>query len=259
MENLMGRYQDFLNFATLKRYDLKTFFHVMNVCILSMYFSSKLGFSKEEILEIGSAALFHDIGKLYISRKIIQKPAKLTDEEFARIKSHVIIGAEIMLKYADSLGILPVIVCFEHHLKYDLSGYPKLAFIQRPHIASLIVCICDVYDALCQRRGYKADYPPNMIYDIMIREKGATFEPVLLEKFFKIMGVWPVGTIVALSDGRIAVVRQVNEDDIFFPKVEVIWPADKREAVDLRTLKEKNKIERSLNPLAEGKDYLSLI
>lgn len=259
MEGLLGRYQDFLNFAAVKRYNLRTFFHILNVSLLSMYFSSKIGFTKDEILDIGTAALFHDIGKLYISRKIIRKPAKLTEEEFTKIKSHCLIGAEMLLKYVDGLGILPVVVCFEHHLRYDLKGYPKVSSYQKPHIASLIVSICDVYDALSQRRDYKSDYPPKMIYDLMMKEKGEAFQPQLLDKFFKIMGVWPVGTIVRLSDARVAVVIDENEDDIFFPKVEVIAPPDKKETIDLKTVKEKNKIERFLNPLKEGKEYLPLV
>ncbi len=259
MEGLLGRYQDFLNFAAVKRYSLRTFFHILNVSLLSMHFSSKIGFTKDEILDIGTAALFHDIGKLYISRKIIRKPAKLTEEEFTKIKSHCLIGAEMLLEYVDTLGILPVVVCFEHHVRYDLKGYPKVSSYQKPHIASLIVSICDVYDALSQRRDYKSDYPPKMIYDLMMKERGEAFQPQLLDKFFKIMGVWPVGTIVLLSDARIAVVVDENEDDIFFPKVEVIAPADKKETIDLKTVKEKNKIEKFLNPLKEGREYLPLV
>jgi len=259
MDSLLGRYQEFLNFATIKRHDVKTFSHIINVSILSMFFSSKLGFSKENVLDIGTAALFHDIGKLYISRKILQKPAKLTEEEFTKIKSHVTTGAQILLKYVDDLGTLPVVICFEHHLKYDLSGYPKISFYQRPHIASQIVSICDVYDALTQRRGYKNDYPPKMIYDLMTKEKGTGFSPELLEHFFKIMGVWPVGTIVSLNDGRIAVVREENEDAIFSPKVEVIAPSERRGMIDLKATRDENRIEHSLNPLNEGKEYLPLI
>lgn len=259
MEQLLGHYQDFLNFGSMKRYDSRTFFHTLNVCILSMLFSSKMGFTKEQVLDIGIAGLFHDIGKLYISRKILQKPARLSDEEFTKIKNHVIKGAEILLKYVDSLGILPVVICFEHHLRYNLSGYPKLSFDNKCHLVSLIVSICDVYDALSQRRGYKNDYPPKMIYDLMMKETGTTFEPQLVDKFFKIMGVWPVGSIVVLSDGRVAVVREQNEDDILSPKVEVISPADKKEIIDLKLEGGRNKIERSLNPLTEGKEYLSLI
>jgi putative nucleotidyltransferase with HDIG domain len=259
LENLVGRYQEFLNFATIKRYDLRTYSHIINVSILSMYFASKVGFSKEQVLEIGIAALFHDIGKLYISRRILKKPSRLTDEEFTAIKSHVVVGAEILLKYVDNLGVLPAVVCFEHHLKFNLSGYPKITYPQKPHTASLIVTICDVYDALSQRRNYKNDYPPKMIYDLMMGEKGTTFEPRLLDIFFKIFGVWPLGTIVSLSDGRIAVVRQINEDDIFSPVVEVVAPAERKGILDLKAGGGENKIERSLNPLTDGKGYLAYV
>ncbi len=259
MDNLLGRYHDLLTLATIKRYDLKTFYHTLNVSMLSMYFSSKLGFSRDQVLDIGLAGMFHDVGKLYISRKILGKPDKLSDEEFSKIKSHALVGAEMMLNYVESLGMLPVIVCFEHHLRCDLKGYPKVSFYERPHIASLIVSICDVYDALSQRRGYKADYPPEMIYNLMIKEKGEAFDAVLLDKFFTIMGIWPVGTIVLLSDARIATVIQENEDDILSPKIEVIAPFDKKETIDLKMAKGKVKIERSFNPFKEGSQYLSLI
>jgi putative nucleotidyltransferase with HDIG domain len=259
MENLISRHQELLKLATIKRYDLNTFVHIVNVSILAMHFSSKLGFTQDNVLNIGIAGLFHDIGKLYISRKIIGKQAKLTGEEFEKVKSHSALGAEILLKYVNAMGVLPVVVAFEHHLKYDLTGYPKLALSQKPHIASLIVSICDVYDALSQRRSYKSEYPPNMIYDFMIKERGKFFEPDLMDNFFKIMGVWPIGTIVLLSDARVGVVRQENEDDIFCPKVEVIHPADKREFVDLRQKKGSLKVESALNPFTEAKDYLRLI
>ncbi len=259
MENLISRHQELLKLATIKRYDLNTFVHIVNVSILAMYFCSRLGFSQNDVLDIGIAGLFHDIGKLYISRKIIGKEDKLTSEELEKVKSHSILGAEILLKYANAAGVLPVIVAFEHHLKYDLTGYPKLAFPRKSNTASLIISICDVYDALSQRRSYKNEYPPDMIYDFMSKEKGKFFEPNLLENFFKIIGVWAIGTIVLLSDSRIAVVRQENENDIFCPKVEVIQPADKKEAIDLKQKKETIKIERALNPFTEARDYLRLI
>jgi putative nucleotidyltransferase with HDIG domain len=259
IENLVTSHQELLKLTTVKRYDLRTFAHIINVSILSMYFASKLGFSRDDVLNIGIAALFHDVGKLYISRKIITKKDKLSSDEFEAIKSHVILGAEILLKYVNTLGVLPVVVAFEHHLKYDLSGYPKLAFAQKPNIASLIVSICDVYDALSQRRSYKNEYPPDMIYDFMVKQKDKLFDSSLIETFFKIMGVWPIGTIVALSDLRIAIVRQENETDIFAPKVEVVHPADKKEFLDLTQTKPDIKIERALNPFTEAKEYLALV
>jgi HD-GYP domain-containing protein (c-di-GMP phosphodiesterase class II) len=207
-------------------------------------------------LNIGIGALFHDIGKLYIEKKIIQKPDKLDESEFDKIKNHAAFGAEILLRHIDTLQILPVVVAFEHHLGYDLKGYPKITFFRKPHIASLIIYICDVYDALAQRRTYKRDYPPEMIYAIMVRQKGKKFSPELLDKFFKIMGVWPKGTIVLLSDGRIATVREEN-DDIFSPIVEIVSDTSK-ESINL-ALKKEVKIQRSLNPFSEGEKYLNFI
>ncbi|MFH1771472.1 MAG: HD domain-containing phosphohydrolase [Candidatus Omnitrophota bacterium] len=243
MEKLIGSYHEFLRLATAKSYDKLTFNHLLNVSILSMYFSSKLGFAKEDVLDIGIAALFHDIGKLYISRKIVQKPDRLTDEEFDTMKSHAVVGAEILLKYKDSLGIVPIVVVFEHHMRFDMKGYPKTYFSQRPHVFSSIVSICDVYDALIQRRTYKQDYPPDAIYRLMMKERGRMFSPDLLEGFFKIIGVWPVGTIVHLNDGRTAVVREINPDNIFAPRVEVIFPHDKKEILDLSKVGDSVKIE----------------
>ena len=155
-EKLFGDYKDFLKLTTLKKHDVSTFVHMLDVAILAMYLSYRMNFRKEEIYSIGIAALFHDIGKIYISRKVIDKPDKLTDEEFAMMKSHTVLGAEILLKYTDSLGILSPTVAFEHHLRYDVKGYPKLSFPHMPHQASLIVSVCDVYDALNRlvKRGF---------------------------------------------------------------------------------------------------------
>jgi HD-GYP domain-containing protein (c-di-GMP phosphodiesterase class II) len=259
MENLVDKYQEFLKLTIIRRYDVGTFIHLLNVSIISMFFSFKIGFNKEDCLDIGIAALFHDIGKLYISRKIIQKPDRLTEEELTTIRSHTILGADLLLKYTDALGILPMVVAFEHHLRYDLKGYPKLSFTQKPLIASLIVSICDVYDALNERRSYKNDYPPNVIREIMLKEKGGGFDPNLLDSFFKLMGVWPIGTIVSLSDARVAIVREENDDDIFSPKVEVVFPTEKKEFIDLKEKKGEVVITRSLNPLRDGKEYAQLV
>lgn len=257
LEGLSAQRNELLKLATLKRYDVETYTHMLNVSIFSMYFASRLGFDKIDVLDIGVAAMFHDIGKISISRKILHKTGELTDSEFGRIKSHTILGAQIMLKYVDSLGILPVVVSFEHHLKYDSSGYPRLPLLRKQHIASSIVSICDVYDALSQRRSYKQDYSPDLVYSIMNRNEGGSFDPQLLDKFFKFIGLWPVGSVVALSDTSIALVKDENESDIRRPKVEVVFPADKRRLVDL-VQDNSLSIQRYLNPWKEGKDFLHL-
>jgi len=167
------------------------------------------------------------------------------------------LGAEIMLKYVDTLGILPAVINFEHHLKYDSSGYPRMPLIKKQHIVSSIVSICDVYDALSQKRGYKQDYAPDVVYNIMNREKGSAFNPELLDKFFRFIGFWPLGSVVALDDGSIAIVKDQNESDIQRPIIEIVLPIEKRRLVNL--IKDYSlSIKRYLNPWKEGKEYLNL-
>ena len=259
MENFMGRHQEILNLTSIKRKDLITFAHLLNVSILSMFFASKKGFSKDDTLDIGIAALFHDIGKIAISKQILKKESKLTDKEFDKMKDHTILGTEILLSYASTFGILPAVVAFEHHMRYDFSGYPKVQYTQPLHIASLIVSICDVYDALAQKRSYKNDYPPLRIFKIMEQEKGKLFEPRLFNIFFSVMGVWPVGCLVKLSNKNIAVVREVNEHNMFKPKIEILTPKPSGKLIDLAERNGKLKIVDSLNPLNEGNKYVKYI
>ncbi|MFA4992955.1 MAG: HD domain-containing phosphohydrolase [Candidatus Omnitrophota bacterium] len=257
IDSLSIQRQELLKLATVKRYDAEVYVHMLNVAIFSMYFSSRLEFEKSDVLDIGVAALFHDIGKMYVSRKTLHKPDKLSEQEFDRIKSHTVLGSEFMFKYIDSLGILPVVVSFEHHLKYDSSGYPRLPLLRKQHIVSSIVAICDVYDALSQRRGYKQDYSPDVVYNIMNKDRGSAFNPELLDKFFRFMGLWPVGSVVALNDGSIALVKEENESDIRRPKIEIVAPEDKKRMVDL-VQDSSLCVERYLNPWKEGREYLGL-
>lgn len=259
MENFIGRHQEIMNLIEIKRKDLLTFVHLLNVSILAMHLSSKLGLTKDDVLDVGVAALFHDIGKIYISSKILRKKSSLTEREFSKIKDHTILGSRILCEYRDSMGYLPAVVAFEHHLRYDLSGYPKLTHLKKPYIASFIVSICDVYDALAQRRTYKKDSPPNEIYETMIKEKEKLFHPQILDRFFEVIGVWPVGTIISLSDQSVGVVREINESNIFCPKIEVISPIRKKRFVDMEKEKSKLKIEKALNPFGRGKEFIDFV
>jgi len=258
MEDFVGRHQELLNLVSVKRRDLVTFVHLLNVTLLSMFFASKLQFAKDDVLDLGIAALYHDIGKLDISLKVIQKKDKLSEGEFVQVRNHPLLGARILESYKDALGILPIVVCYEHHIRYDRTGYPKSPYARKPHPASMMVAICDVYDALALKRSYKKDYPPEKIHELMMLEKGKIFAPQLLDKFFQFIGVWPVGTLVSLSDGRIGVVRAVNETLIDRPSVQVLAPENAGEVVDLARLPEV-RVLGSLNPRAEGARYLPLI
>jgi len=220
--------------------------HSANVSILAMNFSSKLGFARDEVLETAIAALFHDIGRMLFSRKV---------KEPADSNSHSEKGAAILLKYKNILGELPAVAAFEHHMRHEVRAYPKFLSSYRPSIVSELIYICDVYDSLSRRGGVNYRYSPDIIYKLMSQEKGSAFNPELLEIFFRITGIWPVGTIALLSDGRVGLVCEENESDISRPKVEIKeHPINK--VVDLKESGEL-KIEKALNPFTEGKDYLN--
>jgi HD-GYP domain-containing protein (c-di-GMP phosphodiesterase class II) len=258
MEDFVGRHQELLNLVSVKRRDLVTFVHLLNVTLLAMFFASKLRFSKDDVLDLGIAALYHDVGKLYISLKVIQKESKLSEGEFLQVRDHPLLGARILEGYKDALGILPIVVCYEHHLRHDMTGYPKSPYSRQPHPASMMVSICDVYDALALKRSYKKDYPPEQIHELMMLERGKIFDPQLLDKFFEFLGVWPVGTLVALNDERIGIVRAVNECEVDRPSVQILAPENAGETVDLSAFPNL-RILRSLNPQGEGAAYLPLI
>ncbi|MCF7888236.1 MAG: HD domain-containing protein, partial [Candidatus Omnitrophica bacterium] len=255
MEGIDYHYQEILKLSKLKGKDSVTFAHLLNVSFLSIHFAKFLGLNNSESKKIGLAALFHDIGKIYISNKIL-KGGKLSDEEFEKIKSHSILGAAILLNFVDKLGELAPVVAFEHHLKFGSGGYPKLNFPRRLHFVSMLVALCDVYDALSQRRSYKNSFPPERIYKIMEEGRNSQFDPLLFDNFFKFLGVWPNGTIVLLSNDKVARVKSQNPDNIFSPEVEVVSDASHK-IIDLKQDGINIKIKKSLNPYKEGKQYLS--
>lgn len=259
MENMRTRYQEILKLTVIKKFDDKKLLHGVNVSILAMYFSFKAGFSKRDIFDMGLAALFHDIGKIYIDKRIRGGGIDLAQEEAAYSKSHTQWGAGILLQYVEAFGILPVLVSFEHHLRYDFrSDFPLLSKY-KSHIASSIVAICDIYNSLSQRRSPKYNYPADAIYNLMLKGKGKAFDPELLDIFFRIIGIWPIGTVILLNDGSVAIVRRVDEEDMYACEVEIVDPQERKGIVNLKNKKEELRIERALNPFAEGKVYLQLV
>ena len=257
MDNIRGKHHEFLYLASLKKYD-RILPHSLNVCLLSVQLAVSLGFPQEDRLDIGMAALFHDIGRVLRAR--LDADARSKGQKAAGTEeSHARLGAKLLLIHEESLGMLPAIVADAHHRRYEKGTGPDIPYPQEPHVASLIIAICDCYDTLCQRWTDRQDYSPKRIYEVLQKNKNF-FHPQLLQKFFKVTGVWPVGTIVALNDGKIAVVREENEGDMSCPKVEVIAPPDAAgQFIDMKENKSAMTITRALNPFSEGQAYFNLL
>jgi len=170
----------------LQARDDYTVAHSLNVCVMVVAQASRLDLSEAVIRDVGLAALLHDIGKELVPAEILNKPGKLDSGEFAKISLHPVLGATHLRKM--SLGSdLPVIVCFEHHIRHDRSGYPTPRFQDGPHPASMMTQIADVYDALRTNRPYRASLDRETALGILREGRGTEFEPVFLDRFLRMV------------------------------------------------------------------------
>jgi len=166
----------------LQARDDYTVAHSLNVCVMVVAQAARLDLSEALIREIGLAALLHDIGKELVPAEILNKPGKLDAEEFAKISLHPVLGATHLRKMP--LGSdLPVIVCYEHHIRYDRTGYPTPRFPGIPHPASLMTQIADVYDALRTERPHRTSLDRETALGILREGRGTEFNPALLDIF----------------------------------------------------------------------------
>jgi putative nucleotidyltransferase with HDIG domain len=217
-------YQDrtsLLALTALKRHDNYTFTHMVNVAALSMAMARSLALEGPMLREFGFAALMHDIGKVHTPLEILNKPDKLTDEEFKIMKQHVVDGAHVLRRTPETPALAPV-VAFEHHLKQDLSGYPENVGSRTLNLCTMLVTVVDVFDALRSNRIYRAGLATDRIKHIMGQQETTTFNRTLLRRFVNLMGLFPIGTVVRLNTEEIGVVTQTHPEDPFRPQVKLI-------------------------------------
>ena len=211
--------------TALKDYDNYTFTHMVNVSILTMAQARGLGIDGPLLREFGFAALMHDIGKVKTPSEILNKPDKLTDEEFSIMKRHVVDGAEILRGTPEIPSLAPV-VAFEHHLRIDGTGYPNGVTRPSLNLATMLCGIADVYDAMRSQRKYQQAFPSERILAVLQRNDGTQFDQHLIRRFVQLLGIYPVGNMVKLNTGEVAIVLQVHAPDPYRPKVRVLFAAD---------------------------------
>ncbi|HEX5475976.1 MAG TPA: HD-GYP domain-containing protein [Vicinamibacterales bacterium] len=214
-----------LALTAMKRYDNYTFTHMVNVSVLAMAQARSLNLQGPLLREFGFAALMHDIGKVHTPLEVLNKPDKLTKEEFGLMKRHVIDGAHILRRTPEMPALAPV-VAFEHHLRQDLSGYPEAVGTRELNLCTQIVSIADVYDALRSKRVYRDGLPSDRIREVMTQKDSPAFNGRLLRRFINLIGLFPVGTLVRLNNGEIGVVAHEHPADPFRPQVKVVRDRD---------------------------------
>ena len=214
-----------LALTALKNYDNYTFTHMVNVSILSMGQARGLGIDGVLLRELGVAALMHDIGKVRTPSEILNKPDQLTDAEFTILKRHTIEGAEILRSTPDIPTLAPI-VAFEHHLRADGTGYPTGVLRPALNLATTLVGIADVYDAMRSQRIYQEAFPTDRILAVLQRNHGQQFDQHLVRRFAQLVGIYPVGTIVRLDSREVGVVVQTYAPDPHRPRVRLMFAGD---------------------------------
>ncbi|UCV28722.1 HD-GYP domain-containing protein [Ferribacterium limneticum] len=210
-----------ISLARLKTADDYTFMHSVAVCALMIALARQLGLDEQQVRDAGMAGLLHDLGKAMIPLEILNKPGKLTDEEFDLVKTHPAEGYKLLLE-GSGISEMTRDVCLHHHEKVDGSGYPKELNGETMSLFAKMGAVCDVYDAVTSNRPYKAGWDPAESIKRMAEWKGH-FDPAVFQAFVKSLGIYPIGSLVRLASGKLGVVVEQGEQSLLKPKIKVFF------------------------------------
>lgn len=227
VDQVLSNESSMVTMTTLRDFDEYTFTHSVNVCIFSVIIGQRLGLDRLQLYELGLGALFHDVGKQRVDVDIINKPMGLNEEEWIELMEHPTEGL-LLLFQMHGVADVPyrqMLMAYEHHMKTDLSGYPKSRRPRDPTVFSRIVSVADAFDAGTSVRSYQYEpWPPDAVLQEMRDNPKRGFDTLLVKVLITATGVYPVGTLVILDTHELAVVSQVNPDPelLHRPRVRVI-------------------------------------
>ncbi|MEL7565664.1 MAG: HD-GYP domain-containing protein [Dehalobacterium sp.] len=215
------------NLSSIQCYDDYTFCHSVNVCILSLMTGISLGYSNDQLNELGVGALLHDLGKIKVPEEILNKKGKLTDEEYGVVKMHVTYGYEL-IRDAKNLGEVPALIALEHHENYDGTGYPNgFSKDKLPEYAQ-VVAIADRFDAIASDRVYRKAFSPQEAYEMCAASGNLLFKDNIVKAFLYNIAIYPQGSLVELNNGYVAVVLDTPRGYPIFPRVKVLHDGSER-------------------------------
>jgi HD-GYP domain-containing protein (c-di-GMP phosphodiesterase class II) len=227
VDQVLNNEASLMGLTTLRDYDEYTFTHSVNVCIFSVALGRKLGLSKLQLYDLGMAALFHDVGKSRVPLEVLNKQGGLSDEEWRIMQAHPWLGV-LTLFGLRGYGEIPyrgMIVAYEHHMKTDLTGYPKSLRARELSIYSKIVAVADGFDAATSRRVYQTvPIQPDQVLKEMWENPRRGYDSIVVKAFINLIGIYPVGTCVILDTYEVAVVHGANPDvtHVHRPMVRVV-------------------------------------
>lgn len=214
-----------LNMVDLKVFDDYTYFHSVNVAVLSIGLGTAMGLDKTDLCNLGFGALLHDIGKVFVPKDILHKQGPLTDIEFSEMKKHSFLGFEYLAsEYVGSVGAQAGIL--DHHEKFSGGGYPNNAKGDKISLYGRIISIADVYDALTSDRPYRKGLLPSEAIEYIMGGTGNLFDPELVRVFVRKIAPYPVGTTVKLSNGLSGIVTDNFESFCMRPNIRIFKNGD---------------------------------
>lgn len=211
-----------ISLARLKNKDDYTYMHSVAVCALMVALAKRLGLNEAETREAGLAGLLHDIGKMMIPMEILDKPGKLTDAEFAIVKNHPSEGHKMLLE-GSGVGDVALDVCLHHHEKVDGSGYPEHLGDKQISLYAKMGAVCDVYDAITSNRPYKSGWEPAESLRRMAEWSNGHFDQRIFQAFVRSVGIYPIGSLIQLKSGRLAVVIAQTANSLLTPMVKIFF------------------------------------
>jgi HD-GYP domain-containing protein (c-di-GMP phosphodiesterase class II) len=213
VDQILTEETSLLGLTTIRDYDEYTFTHSVNVCIFAVALGRRLGLSKRQLYDLGLAALFHDVGKSRVPLDVLNKVEQLNDNDWRFIAAHPWMGLLTLfqLRGQQELPYRAMTVAYEHHMKCDLTGYPKNVRPRTLSIFSKIVAVADGFDAATSRRVYKTDVlSPAAVLAGMRDNPRRGFDSVVVKAFINLLGIYPVGTLVVLDTFELAIVHSAN-------------------------------------------------
>ncbi|MBW3661953.1 MAG: HD-GYP domain-containing protein [Actinobacteria bacterium] len=212
--------------TTVKSYDEYTYYHMINVCMLSVALGNAVGLHREQVVALGIGGLLHDVGKVNVPSEILTHVGKLDEEQWRLIQRHPIEGAGLLFSTTEGLYHPAAAVVLEHHAAYDLKGYPSLTGRPHPSIPARLVSVADCFDAVTSKRAYRAAAGRQQALSILESAAGKGFDPRMVNVFIGVLGVFPIGSLVRLDSGEVAlVVDYVDDHHTARPRVRPVLDA----------------------------------
>jgi HD-GYP domain-containing protein (c-di-GMP phosphodiesterase class II) len=249
--------------TTIKDYDEYTYFHSVNVSILSLALGQRLGLSKKTLTDLGLSALFHDMGKIEVPKEILNKTRDFSQEDWEIIHKHPTWGACQILKIKgiNSFSMTAAITAFEHHLNHDLSGYPRIKNDMKLDFFSRIISVADNYDAMTSARVYaRIPLSPDKALSVLLEKSANALDPYLVKIFVNMIGIFPIGSLVMLDTNELGLVFESNSNPNFHDRPRIYIVVDRegnktKYTVDLTEKDEHGNFKKNITKTLDPNDF----